>query len=116
MTEDKLKELKEKIIMIKKGTKISQIMVSRIVKAPRSGGDVFLSMTANYGCPDDVDDSEMLSLDDAKIASHILAKEVNILAHEQASAGGLITKSQMESVNKKIKGNYTHLITKLGEK
>jgi len=116
MTEDKLKELKEKITIIKKGTKVSQIMVSRIVKAPRSGGDVFLSMTANYGSPDDTDGGEMLSLEDAKIASHILGKEVNILAHEQAAAGGLITQSQMESVNKKIKGNYTHLITKLGEK
>tara|TARA_B100000927_G_scaffold290733_1_gene290379 strand:- start:506 stop:853 length:348 start_codon:yes stop_codon:yes gene_type:complete len=115
MTEE-LKELKEKITMIKEGTNISQITVSRIVKAPRSGGDVFLSMTANYGIPDDAENSGMLSLDDAKIASHILAKEVNILAHEQAAAGGLITQSQMESVNKKIKGNYTHLITKLGER
>ena len=40
MTKDQIKELKEKITMIKQGTKVSQIMVSRIVKNPRSGGDV----------------------------------------------------------------------------
>tara|TARA_B000000609_G_scaffold150756_1_gene136460 strand:+ start:299 stop:649 length:351 start_codon:yes stop_codon:yes gene_type:complete len=116
MTQDQLNELKEKITMIKNGTKVSQIMVSRIVKSPRSGGDVFLSMTANYGNPTDTDDSEMLSLEEAKIASHILSKEVNILAHEQAAASGLITLSQAEMANKKIKGNFSHLIAKLGEK
>ena len=102
MTQDQLNELKEKITMIKNGTKVSQIMVSRIVKSPRSGGDVFLSMTANYGNPTDSDDSEMLSIEDAKIASHILAKEVNVLAHEQAAASGLITLSQAEMANKKV--------------
>jgi len=116
MTQDQLNDLKEKITMIKSGTKVSQIMVSRIVKSPRSGGDVFLSMTANYGNPTDTDDSEMLSLEDAKIASHILAKEVNVLAHEQAAASGLITLSQAEMANKKVKGNFSHLIAKLGEK
>ena len=116
MTQDQLNDLKEKITMIKSGTKVSQIMVSRIVKSPRSGGDVFLSMTANYGNPTDTDDSEMLSLEDAKIASHILAKEVIVLAHEQAAASGLITLSQAEMANKKVKGNFSHLIAKLGEK
>ena len=116
MTQDQINDLKEKITMIKSGTKVSQIMVSRIVKSPRSGGDVFLSMTANYGNPTDTDDSEMLSLEDAKIASHILAKEVNVLAHEQAAASGLITLSQAEMANKKVKGNFSHLIAKLGEK
>tara|TARA_B100000424_G_scaffold181479_1_gene140427 strand:- start:605 stop:976 length:372 start_codon:yes stop_codon:yes gene_type:complete len=116
MTQDQLNELKEKITMIKKGTRVSQIMVSRIVKSPRSGGDIFLSMTANYGNPTDSDDSEMLSIEDAKIASHILAKEVNVLAHEQAAASGLITLSQAEMANKKVKGNFSHLIAKLGEK
>lgn len=116
MTEDKLKELKEKITMIKSGTKVSQIMVSRIVKSPRSGGDVFISMTANYGSTEDTTQGEMLSLEDAKIASHLLGLEVNVLAHEQASAGGIISHSQMEMANQKIKGNFSHLIRKLGEK
>jgi|SRR6056300_284744 len=116
MTDDQLRELKEKITYIKQGTKVSQIMVSRIVKSPRSGGDVFISMTANYGSPDDTTQGEMLTLEEARIASHLHGKEVNVLAHEQAAAGGLITQSAMESCTKKIKGNFSHLISKLGEK
>lgn len=116
MTQDDMKALKDKITMIKQGTKVSQIMVSRIVKNPRGGGDVFVSMTANYGHADDTHSSEMLSLDDAKIAAHLLGRDVNILAHEQAGAGGIITQSTMESCNQKIRGNFSHLISKLGEK
>ena len=116
MTQDEMKELKDKITMIKSGTKISQIMVSRIVKSPRGGGDVFISMTANYGHPNDSESDEMLSLDDAKIAAHLLGRDVNVLVHEQASAGGIISYDVMESCNKKIRGNFSHLISKLGEK
>jgi len=116
MTQDEMKNLKEKIVLIKQGTKVSQIMVSRIVKSPRSGGDVFISMTANYGSPDDTGEGEMLSLDDAKIAAHLLGRDVNILAHEQAAAGGIISYEAMESCSNKIRGNFSHLISKLGEK
>ena len=116
MTKEQIEQLKERITMIKKGTKVSQIMVSRIVKSPRSGGDVFISMTANYGSPDDTEESEMLSLEDAKLASHLLGKEVNVIAHEQAAAGGLITLKKMESCNTHIQNNFKHLITKLGDK
>ena len=73
-------------------------------------------MTANYGSPNDTEEGEMLSLDDAKIASHLLGKEVNILAHEQAAAGGIITLNKMESCNNHIRNNFKHLITKLGDK
>ena len=116
MTKEQVNQLKERITMIKQGTKVSQIMVSRIVKSPRSGGDVFISMTANYGSPDDTNEGEMLSIEDAKLASHLLGKEVNIIAHEQAAAGGLITQSKMESCNNHIRNNFKHLITKLGDK
>ena len=116
MTKEQIEQLKERITMVKRGTKVSQIMVSRIVKNPRSGGDVFISMTANYGSPDDTNEGEMLSLEDAKLASHLLGKEVNILAHEQAGAGGIITLNKMESCNNHIRNNFKHLITKLGDK
>jgi hypothetical protein len=39
-----------------------------------------------------------------------LGLDVNVLAHEQAAAGGLITQAQMEASIKKIKGNFTYLI------
>jgi len=115
MTQEQKDALKSKIVMIKENAKVSQIMVSRIVKSPRGGGDVFISMTANFGHPDDEGgESEMLSLEDAKIAAHLLGKEVNVVAHEHAAAGGIITSAQMESCVTKIKGNFNHLVTRLG--
>jgi len=38
------------------------------------------------------------------------------VAHEHAAAGGIITSTQMESCVAKIKGNFNHLVTRLGEK
>jgi hypothetical protein len=117
MTPEQMAELKSKIVMIRENAKISQIMVSRIVKGAKGGGDVFISMTANFGHPtDEGGESEMLSLEDAKIAAHLLGKEVNVVAHEHAAAGGIITSTQMESCVAKIKGNFNHLVTRLGEK
>ena len=50
-----VKDLKEKIIRIRGNTKVTQIQVSRCVKMPRGGGDVFVSLTGNYGNSTDVD-------------------------------------------------------------
>jgi hypothetical protein len=50
-----VKDLKEQISRIRENTKITQIMVSRCVKMPRGGGDVFVSLTGNYGEPNDVE-------------------------------------------------------------
>ena len=117
MTESQKQELKTKIQMIKQNEENSQMMVSHIVKAPRGSGDVFLSMTANFGSPtDEGGETEMLSIEDAKIAAHLLAKEVNIAAHQQAAASGIITSSQMEMAVSKIKGNFNYLVTNMGEK
>jgi hypothetical protein len=105
-----INQIRDNLISLKEGAKISQITVSRIVKSPRTGGDVFVSMTANYGSNEDSVSEEMLSLEDAKVASLLLGKEVNILAHEQASASGLLSEEQMRIVNKKIASNFNQII------
>lgn len=105
-----VQKIRENLISIKKGAKISQITVSRIVKSPRTGGDVFVSMTANYGSGEDTISDEMLNMEDAKVASLLLGKEVNILAHEQASASGLMSEEQMRIVIKKINNNFNQVI------
>lgn len=117
MTQEQKDALRATILKVKGSARISQIMVSRIVKAPRGGGDVFVSLTANYGSPDDEGgESEMLTLDEAKVAAHLLGKDVNILAHEQAAAGGVISSAQMERATEHIKSNFNHLVSRLGEK
>lgn len=103
-----MSDLKAQVSRIRSNTKVTQIMVSRVVKLPRGGGDVFVSLTANYGTPDDL--TEGLDHADVRVATHLLGLDVNVLAHEQAAAGGLITQAQMEASIKKIKGNFTYLI------
>lgn len=113
MSEGKdLQEIKDQISRVRKNTKITQIMVSRVVKMPRGGGDVFVSLTGNYGSPED--QSEALSLDDAKVATHLLGLEANIMAFQQAGATGIISSNQMEMAIRNTKGNFTHLLTNKG--
>jgi len=105
-----LQQMRSRITKIKQQTKISQITISRIIKSPKRGGDIFISMTANYGHGEDSFSEEMLSNEEAKLASFILGKEVNIVAHQQAGAGGLLTENQMNFSIEKIKHNFNHLI------
>jgi len=51
-------------------------------------------------------------MEDISLATHLLGREVNILAYEQALAGGLINQMQFDEAQKYIKGNYTKLFTK----
>lgn len=100
---------KEKIREIRSKMGVTQITVSRIVKN-RNGGDTFVSMTANF--PTDTESEDSLSLKDAKTATHLLGLEVNMRAHEQACAGGIIHSDDYENAIKHIKINYAHLLQK----
>jgi hypothetical protein len=105
--EDK-QALKDQISRIRQNTNVTQIMVSRVVKMPRGGGDVFVSLTGNYGAPEAQEGS--LSLEDARIATHLLGLEANILAFQQAGASGIINSAQMDMAIRKTKGNFTQLL------
>lgn len=102
ITKEKIKEIRSKM-------GVTQITVSRIVKN-RNGGDTFVSMTANF--PTDTESVDSLSLKDAKTATHLLGLEVNMRAHEQACAGGIIHSDELEVALKHIKINYAHLLQK----
>lgn len=102
-----LDNLKTKIETIREKGKITQITASRIVKVPRNGGDVFLSMVSNY--------DEGLSAEEARIASNLLSLEVNVLAFRQACASGIISVDEMNKAVSGTKANYKHLLL-AGEK
>lgn len=102
-------DIKEQIKKIRDKMGITQITVSRIVKC-RHGGDTFVSMTANF--PTDTESPESVSLKEAKIATHLLGLEVNMRAHEQACAGGMIHSDELETAIRHIKVNYAHLLKK----
>lgn len=94
--------LKTKIESIREKGKITQITASRIVKVPKNGGDVFLSMVSNY--------EEGLSIEDARFAANMLALEVNVLAFRQACATGIITVNEMEQAVAGSKANFTQIL------
>ena len=102
ITKEQIKQIREKI-------GITQITVSRIVKS-RHGGDTFVSMTANF--PTETESPDSVSLKEAKIATHLLGLEVNMRAHEQACAGGIIHSDELETAIRHIKVNYAHLLKK----
>ncbi len=106
--EEKVAKLKEKISTLKSTFKVNQITISRIVKG--RSGDTFISMNATYGSNEDTSNLEGLNLNDAKIASYILGREVNIVAHEQACAGGIITSQQLENAKQHLKSNFNKLM------
>lgn len=106
-----VKDLKEKIVRVRGCTKVTQIQVSRCVKMPRGGGDVFVSLTGNYGEPNDVDGG--LSLDDAKVATHLLGLEANIMAFQQARSAGILSGEQCESAIRHTKNNFGQLLMSL---
>jgi hypothetical protein len=103
-----INKLKEQIVRIRENTKITQIMVSRSVKMPRGGGDVFVSLTGNYGSPNDVEGG--LNLKDAQFATHLLGLEANIMAFQQARSGGILSGEQMETAIRHTKNNFGQLL------
>lgn len=107
MSED-VKALKDQIVRIRENTKVTQIMVSRCVKMPRGGGDVFVSLTGNYGEPNDTEGG--LSLEDAKVATHLLGLEANLMAFQQAAAAGILSSQQMETAIRHTKNNFGQLL------
>jgi len=96
-------EIKEKVKTVKNKMNVNSITVSRVVKN-KHGGDVFLSMTSS------LDDG--VSLQDARIASHILALECNLLAHDQACAMGIISEESLDNIKYHLKRNVSELIQK----
>ena len=104
-----IEKLKNQITKVRSNTKVSQIVVSRCVKMPRGGGDIFISLTGNY------EGGEVeggLDLEEAKIATHLLGLEVNIMAFQQARSSGILSGEQMESAIKHTKNNFGQLLTK----
>ena len=110
---NEVKDLKEQITRIRGNTKITQIMVSRCVKMPRGGGDVFVSLTGNYGDPNDLEGG--LNLEDAKVATHLLGLEANVMAFQQARSGGILSGEQMDTAIRHTKNNFGQLLMNKGK-
>lgn len=98
-----LKQIKE----VKERMTPTSITVSRILK-DKHRGDVFISQTVNL--------EDEISIKDSRIATHILGLEVNLLAHEQALALGLVSGDDFSKIVGEIKKRMTKLIYEKGKK
>ena len=98
-----LKQIKE----VKERMTPTSITVSRILK-DKHRGDVFISQTVNL--------EDEISIKDSRIATHILGLEVNLLAHEQALALGLVSEDDFSKIVGEIKKRMTKLIYEKGKK
>jgi len=94
-------ELKEKLATLKNGLKVTQIVVSRVIKN-REGGDVFVSLTANH--------EEGLSVTDARLSSYLLGLEVQTQALEQAVGAGVYPSYKLDSAKEALRANFSKLI------
>ena len=101
-----MEDLKTRIETIKSKGRVTSITVSRVVKMPRNGGDVFLSLTSSYGG----EEGEGLTTEEARTASHMLSLEVNTLTFKQACAAGILPYNDMERALQATKNNFKHLI------
>ena len=105
---------------------VSKIVVTRSVKGLR--GDSYLGFSVSFETIQDdaggrgsdlisAQDGDValamkqgLSLKDARLASLLLGMQVDCAAHEQAWAGGNITRVQCDETVRAIKQNYTKLL------
>jgi hypothetical protein len=119
-------ELKSIISNIKKGLRVTKVTVTRSVKTKR--GDYFVGYSAAWnsvqddqgGVPDadlSLETSEVapngLTLKEARVARAILAMEVDLAAHEDASAGGAASADELKHAKIAIKNNYGLMIREL---
>ena len=106
MSDEERIALKAKIDEIKRSAEVTSITVSRVVKVPRNGGDTFVSLTAAF--PNE--EGSSLSLKSVNIAAHFLGMRAQRLAVEQAAAGGMITRHEMDDACANIRRNFGVLI------
>ena len=119
-------DLKDKIQRIRNNLKVTKVVCTRSVKG--RNGDSYVGFSAVWNTVqedggqslvftgeegDEVESVQGMDLTEAIIASHILAREADIAAHEHAAAGGNITGPYCKDAVAAIKGNYANLVVEL---
>lgn len=116
-------ELRALVSRVKAGLKITKVVATRSVKG--RGGDTFVGFSAawnsvqedgGHGVVSAMDDGEEaqnlngMTLQEAMIASCLIAREADIAAYRNAAAGGNISQGYADSAVAAIKSNYNKLI------
>ncbi len=120
MSQDELKALVQRV---KAGLKITKVVATRSVKG--RGGDTFVGFSAAWNsvqedggqgvvnAMDEGDEANSLNgmtMQEAIVASILLAREADTAAYRNAAAGGNIPQSHADGAIAAIKSNYSKMI------
>lgn len=115
-------EIKDKILAIRDKMGITKVVVTRSVKGP--SGDIFVGFSAAWdtvqddggqGLVDALDDNETpkgMTLNEAKVAAHLLSLQVDTAAFQNAAASSIITQEEANRAIRAVKHNYSSLMVK----
>lgn len=120
MSQDELKALVQRV---KAGLKITKVVATRSVKG--RGGDTFVGFSAAWNnvqedggqglvaVGDEGDESATLNgmtMQEALVASILLAREADTAAYRNAAAGGNILQSHADAAIAAIRSNYSKML------
>jgi len=120
MSQDELKALMQRV---KAGLKITKVVATRSVKG--RGGDTFVGFSAAWNsvqedggqgvanAMDEGDEANSLNgmtMQEAIVASILLAREADTAAYRNAAAGGNIAQSHADGAIAAIRSNYSKMI------
>ena len=116
-----MEDLKEKILRIKQGMKVTKVVCTRSVKG--RNGDAYVGFSAVWNTTQDdgitatdsdtADAVQGMDLKEAILASHLLAREADIAAHQHAASGGTISPQYAKDAIQAIKANYANLVVEM---
>ena len=116
-------ELRALVSRVKEGLKITKVVATRSVKG--RGGDTFVGFSAAWnsvqedggqgvvsamGEGEEAQTLNGMTLQEAVVASCLIAREADIAAYRNAAAGGNISQDYADNAVAAIKSNYNKLI------
>lgn len=115
--------MKALVARVKAGLRVTKVVATRSVKGKY--GDTFVGFSAAWNsvqedggqnlvnAGDDTDESKTLTgmtMEEAIVASCIVAREADIAAYRNAAAGGNVSKDQSDNAIAAIRSNYSKMI------
>jgi hypothetical protein len=119
-------EIRELVKRVKAGMRITKVVATRSIKG--RGGDTYVGFSAAWNTvqedgghdlvhasaeEDAANSMGAMTLQEAVVASCLLAREADLAAHRNAMAGGIISQQHCIDATMVIKSNYAKLIVQV---
>lgn len=121
LSDEKIQEITKRSRELMGRFRVTKLVCSRTVRGRQ--GDTFVGFSVatdsvqedgmkGLSLTEDGTVSEGMTLQDARIASHLLSMQADIAAHEHARAGCLISEEDFQRASRVLKHNYALLLAK----